>query len=82
MLGKKSVQSRQPIEHSPLRLLFREAIWATDLSHAELARRSGLDRSTISYLMNGHREGRIESWETLLQAAGVRIDYELEYEDG
>lgn len=69
---------RVPIETSPLRLMFRQAVMSSGLSWRELARRSGLHRATVGYLMNGTREGTIDTWEILLEAAGVQIGYRIE----
>lgn len=44
-----------------------ERVLASGLSTKELARRSGLSRSTVSTMLTGRRGGSIATWDLLLQ---------------
>lgn len=46
-----------------------ERVLASGLTTRELAKRSGLNRSTISTLLSGRRGGSIETWDVLLTVA-------------
>lgn len=75
VVRKSPEPTRLPIEHSPLRQMFVKALLETGLSNRQIARRAGVHHSAVSHLINGSREGRIETWELLLQAAGVELGY-------
>lgn len=52
----------------------RAACEEHDISQAELARRSGVHRVTISRILNGHFSPTVDLCEKLAVAAGVRAD--------
>lgn len=62
---------------SRLRTLMLTAVSDSGLSHTEIARRAGLDRTTVSSVMSGRRAGTIDTWDLILTAAGVELGYRL-----
>lgn len=62
---------------STLRTVLTQAIADTGLSQREIARRAGLDRSTVGYVLNGTRRGTLDTWDLILTAAGVELGYRI-----
>lgn len=68
---------RETAVYNPLTKMMAQAIRDTGFSNRELARLSGLNRQTISNLVNGRRDGSVQSWNDILQAAGIELGYRL-----
>ena len=62
---------------SKLRQVLTQAVSDTGLSQREIARRSGLDRSTVGRVLSGSRRGTIDTWDLILTGAGVELGYRL-----
>lgn len=69
--------SRHQAVHHELREVLVRAVTASGLSHTAIAERAGVDRSTVSYLLNGRRTGTLDTWACLLGAAGVELGFRL-----
>lgn len=69
---------RLPALDSRLRDVMVNAVTDSGLTHAEIARRAGLDRTTVSSVMSGRRAGTVDTWDLILTAAGVELGYRLE----
>lgn len=72
---------RKPALDSRLRTMMTKAVHDSGLSHAEIARRAGLDRTTVSSIMNGRRSGLVDTWDLILIAAGVELGYRINKEE-
>ena len=73
----RPINPRVPIEDSPLRMMMRKAIFESGLTYGQLGVMTGLSKSTIANLVNGTREGRIETWEIILKALNIEIGYRV-----
>jgi transcriptional regulator with XRE-family HTH domain len=64
---------RLPALPSKLRTLMAQAVSDSGYTHAAIARRAGLDRSTVSNVLNGRRAGTVDTWDLILTAADVEL---------
>lgn len=56
--------------------LREQMLWAvnkTELSHAEIARRSGIRYQYLNKLLNGQKSGKLETWDRILDACGLEV---------
>lgn len=42
-------------------------------NRSELARKTGLHKQTVSDLLNGKNEGKIETWEKIFKTLGLKL---------
>lgn len=68
---------QRPALDTQLRTVMVSAVEEAGISRAEIARRTGLDRSTVSYVLNGRRSGSIDTWDLILAGAGVELGYRI-----
>ena len=71
------MKARAPLPDSYLRSRLVDAVNSTNLSHAEIARRSGVNRSTVSNVLNGRREGLFQTWDAILKGLDIKIGWKL-----
>ena len=50
-----------------------EDVNASGYTYAQIARRAGVDPTTVSKVMNGRRAGTVDTWDLILIAAGVEL---------
>ena len=55
----------------------RRLMERSDLTTAELARRAGVSRASVSEYLHGHRQPRVGQLERLADAAGLQIEVVL-----
>ena len=75
--GETIPYSTKPAIPCMLRKVLQQAIIDTGLSYVEIAKRSGIHRSTLSAYMNDKRNGNIECWSDILEACGIEIGYRI-----
>lgn len=63
-----------PIMRHDLREHLRLELYARRISITELARELGMNRVTISRMLNGQIEGRFEVWEKIAKKAGKHFE--------
>lgn len=56
-----------------LRTVMVEAVEASGYTHAAIARRAGLHRTTVSHVLSGRRAGTVDTWDLILIAADVQM---------
>lgn len=74
-----AIRGRSYYGHPQLKLqtTFRDAVKQSGYNNTQLAERSGLSRQHVSKLLNGRVRGTLDTWEVLLDAAGVAIGWRL-----
>lgn len=64
---------RLPALATSLREVMTQAVSDSGFTYAEIARRAGVDRTTVSAVMNGRRAGTVDTWDLILTAAEVTL---------
>ncbi len=56
-----------------IRKAVRGRLGERNWNRSELARKTGLHKQTVSDLLNGKNEGKIETWEKILEVLGLEL---------
>lgn len=65
----------RPIRMTPLQKVLSEAVRSSPLSYQQMSLATGLNRSTISEMINGRVNGSMRSWQKLLDVTETQIGW-------